>query len=85
MCAELFPCSSCDEIKAKKPDACSGDFVIMLADGMLEQASILLKYPEYLLTIRLCCCSNRPHYGSCPSVNCIQQFLLSPYVTKGKE
>jgi len=40
--AELFPCSSCDEVKAKKPNACSGDHVIMLADGTLKQASALV-------------------------------------------
>ena len=36
---ELFPCRSCEEIKEKKPDACSGLYVIMTDGQKLKQAS----------------------------------------------
>jgi len=46
--AELFPCSSCAEIKAKKPNAGSGDYVIVSGDGpTLEQASDLFTYHKF--------------------------------------
>jgi len=38
--AELFPCSSCDEIQKLNPGACSGQYVITTSDGSLQQASI---------------------------------------------
>ena len=40
--AELFPCSSCEEIQKLNPRACSGQYVIKGTDGSLEQASVYI-------------------------------------------
>jgi len=38
--AELFACSSCNEIQKRNPKACSGQYVIRGSDGTLERASV---------------------------------------------
>ena len=37
--AELFPCSSCEEIKKLDDSARSGLYIVKSSDGMLEQVS----------------------------------------------